>query len=193
MTDKEKLIKIKKLADAMYYGAFNMTTDASLLKKAMKEYRQFTIHEYCKEEPVSKDLEKASKSYGEEQYNKKLNLLPDKCRACYDPIVNAFKAGAKWQYEQFEKNRLAACDRQTKEEAEIERDFVTNIIEKEHRQPTYNDAIKYGMKLKEQQMINSAIDATIGYWNHSGMSIDVKLPKDLKENSKCKLIIIKDE
>ncbi len=50
---EEKLIKIKKLADAMYYGAFNMTTDASLLKKAMKEYRQFIIHEYCKEEPVS--------------------------------------------------------------------------------------------------------------------------------------------
>ena len=142
MTDKEKLIKIKKLADAMYYGAFNMTTDASLLKKAMKEYRQFTIHEYCKEEPVSKDLEKASKSYGEEQYNKKLNLLPDKCRACYDPIVNAFKEGVKWH---------------------------------------------------KEQLMNKAIDATIGYYNHCGLSIDVKLPKALKEDSKCKILIIKDE
>jgi hypothetical protein len=55
MTDKEKLEKIKKLADAMYYAAFNLITDASLLRKAMKEYRQFIIHEYHKEEPVSEE------------------------------------------------------------------------------------------------------------------------------------------
>ena len=59
MTDKEKLIKIKKLADAMYFTAFNMTTDASLLMKAMKEYHQFIINEECKKEPVSENLEKA--------------------------------------------------------------------------------------------------------------------------------------
>lgn len=53
MTDKKKLKEIKKLADAMYYAAFNLTTDASLLRKAMKEYHQFIIHEYCKEEPVA--------------------------------------------------------------------------------------------------------------------------------------------
>lgn len=128
------------------------------------------------EESVSDNLEKAAKEWRGSLYSK-----------------DAFIAGAKWQFEQFEKNRLAACDRQTKEEAEIERDFVTNIIEKEHRQPTYNDAIKYSMELKEQQIMNKAIDATIGYFNHGGLSIDVKLPKDLKENSKCKLIIIKEK
>lgn len=53
MTGKEKLKEIKKLADAMYYAAFNLTTDASLLRKAMKEYHQFIIHEYCKEEPIA--------------------------------------------------------------------------------------------------------------------------------------------
>jgi hypothetical protein len=53
MTDKEKLKEIKKLADAMYYAAFNLTTDASLLKKAMNEYHQFVIFEYYKEEPVN--------------------------------------------------------------------------------------------------------------------------------------------
>lgn len=37
---------------------------------------------------------------------------------------NMFKAGANWQKEQFEKNRLAACDKQTDEEAEIESDFA---------------------------------------------------------------------
>ena len=52
MTDKEKLKYIKKLADAMYYAAQYLTTDASRLHKAMEEYRKFIIYE-CKEEPVS--------------------------------------------------------------------------------------------------------------------------------------------
>ena len=40
--------QLRKLADAMYYAAFNMTTDASQLRKAMEEYHQFVIH--CKED-----------------------------------------------------------------------------------------------------------------------------------------------
>ena len=38
--------KLVKLADAMYYAAQQMTTDASRLHKAMEEYHQFIIHEY---------------------------------------------------------------------------------------------------------------------------------------------------
>ena len=56
MTDKEKLIKIKSLADKMYNAAFNLTTDASLLRKAMEEYHQFIIYKYHKEETVSEEL-----------------------------------------------------------------------------------------------------------------------------------------
>jgi hypothetical protein len=44
MTAEEKLEKVVKLADAMYYAAFNITTDASTLRKAMDEYRQFIIY-----------------------------------------------------------------------------------------------------------------------------------------------------
>ena len=55
MTDKAKLEEIKKLANAMYYAAMYLTTDASQLHKAMDEYHKFIIHE-CKEEPVSDDL-----------------------------------------------------------------------------------------------------------------------------------------
>lgn len=58
---------------------------------------------------------------------------------------------AKWQKEQFEKNRLAACDAQTPEEAEREMNFVEHIIKEEHRQPTYSDAIEYGMRLQKQK------------------------------------------
>ena len=39
-----KLDKVIKLADAMYYAAFNMTTDASRLRKAMNDYHNFIIH-----------------------------------------------------------------------------------------------------------------------------------------------------
>jgi len=52
MTDKAKLEEIKKLADAMYYTAQYLTTDASRLHKAMDEYHKFIIHE-CKKKPVS--------------------------------------------------------------------------------------------------------------------------------------------
>lgn len=44
MDYKGKLDKIKKLADAMYYAAFYMTTDASRLRKAMKDYHNYIIH-----------------------------------------------------------------------------------------------------------------------------------------------------
>ena len=50
---KAKLKKIKSLADKMYNAAFNMTTDASLLRKAMDDYHQFIIYEYYKKEPAS--------------------------------------------------------------------------------------------------------------------------------------------
>ena len=60
LIDKEKLERLKKLADAMYYAAQYLTTDASRLHKAMDEYHKFIIHE-CKEEPVSEEQVKAQK------------------------------------------------------------------------------------------------------------------------------------
>lgn len=60
MADKEKLEKLKKLADAMYYAAQQLTTDASRLHKAMDEYHQFIINEYHKEEPASEERVKES-------------------------------------------------------------------------------------------------------------------------------------
>lgn len=45
MTPEEKLTKLRQLSDAMYYEAQNLTTDASRLKKAMQDYRNFVIKE----------------------------------------------------------------------------------------------------------------------------------------------------
>jgi hypothetical protein len=62
MTKEEKLKKLKKLADAMYYAAQYLTTDASRLHKAMDEYHKFIIHEW-REEPVSYNLKEAIENY----------------------------------------------------------------------------------------------------------------------------------
>lgn len=69
----------------------------------------------------------------------------------WDLMQTAVCYGANWQKEQFEKNRLANCDALSKEECDRETDFAMEIIEKEHRQPTFNDAINYGMRLQEEQ------------------------------------------
>ena len=47
---EEKLSKAVKLADAMYYAAQQLTTDASHLSKAMKDWWQFKNVELKKEE-----------------------------------------------------------------------------------------------------------------------------------------------
>lgn len=75
MTDKEKLEKLKKLADAMYYAAQYLTTDASRLHKAMDEYHQFIIHEYHNEEPVSEDLEEAAIQFATDTETGKVDVV----------------------------------------------------------------------------------------------------------------------
>ena len=67
-------------------------------------------------------------------------------------VEKAFKAGANWRYEQFEKNRLAACDNMTKEEADREQEFTTDFIEKNNRIPTYSDAIEYGRESMKERL-----------------------------------------
>jgi len=213
MTDKEKLIKIKKLADAMYYGAFNMTTDASLLKKAMKEYCQFTIHEYCKEEPVSiwHSIEELPTA---REYEYILVIYKDttsprvagnKTQVLYWDRVD------KWAYLN-DVLKLSNVERTVKDWKEPVNKFLnTESMIESHKQklisqvnnmknsPFVNmclDSYKQGISeiLDTLNLSNAqTIDATIGYWNHSGLSIDVKLPKDLKEGSKCKILIIKDK
>ena len=93
-----------------------------------------------------------------------------------DDIFITFKAGAEWQIEQFEKNRLAACDAQTKEEYDMETAFVDKIIKEQHRTPTFSDAIKHGIEWMAGQGVTK--DAVIGmetkdiFINVSGRTLD---------------------
>ena len=70
MTDKEKLEKIKALADKMYSCMAYLTSDTRPIRQAMDEYHQFIINEYHKEEPASEDLEEAGKEWLRPQLDK---------------------------------------------------------------------------------------------------------------------------
>ena len=94
------------------------------------------------------DLEEAARTFRDDFLEKNDNDVSK-----YD-IEDIFIAGADWRYEQFEKNRLAACDNMTKEEADREQEFTTNFIEKNNRIPTYSDAMEYGGK----QLIDKAAE-----------------------------------
>lgn len=78
---------------------------------------------------------------------------------------HAFLAGADWQKEQFEKNRLAHCDAVPKEDYDRETDFAMEIIEEEHRQPTFIDAINYGMRLQKEQMMEDAVECVVEWYD----------------------------
>lgn len=111
---------------------------------------------------------------------------------------HAFLAGADWQKEQFEKNRLAHCDKLTKEEYDLETDFATEIIEKQHRQPTFTDAINYGMRVTKEYLMKEAvegffiksIDGDVVFAESTALDVD---PKSVKVGDKVKLIVIKAE
>jgi hypothetical protein len=116
-------------------------------------------------------------------------------------MLDAIEFGAKWKEEQLEKNRLTACDAQTEEEAEIERNFVMSIIEKEHRQPTFDDAIKYGMRLQKEQMTAEVIDVEVkvdaGGYPYIDKTIELyDYDKDVplaKAGEKVKVLVIKGD
>lgn len=97
------------------------------------------------EEPMSEDLEEAAKKAGQKYFPDKDNIW---ARPNYEAMAaaNAFKEGAEWQKEQFEKNRLEHCDSITEEQYNLECGFIDQHIKKYHRIPTILDAIESGMK-----------------------------------------------
>ena len=136
------------------------------------------------EEPVSEDLEYASEKYACRFSSSKYG---------HDKVKDAFIAGDKWKEEQFEKSRVAHCDELTKEQAQIESDFVTQHLKEANRTPTFIDAIEYGMRLQKEQMMAKAIDGEVGYWNLRGLSINVKLPRSVREGDKVKVLVVKED
>lgn len=139
MIDKVQKIR-KEVARIQLY------TQSEVLKQVL-DY----IDEVQKE-LVSEDLEEAAKRYSDNE---------DPICTCEECLLKSFKAGAKWQKEQFEKERLKHCDALTAEQVQIESDFVVNHLKKHNRIPTFIDAIEYGMRLQEKQMMAKAIDGKV--------------------------------
>lgn len=63
-------------------------------------------------------------------------------------MEESFKAGATWQREQMETNRLKHCDNITEEQYDLECRFLDDFLAKNNRMPTYLDAIEYGKNKK---------------------------------------------
>lgn len=69
--------------------------------------------------------------------------------------------------EEFERNRLEHCDNITEEQYNLEKDFVSNHIDKYHRIPTMLDAIEYGMELKKDEIIEKTCEWLCGFMEYS--------------------------
>lgn len=66
-----------------------------------------------------------------------------------------------------------------------------SIIENEHRHPTFDDAIKYGMKLQKNQMMEKAVTTTFNASLPCSVYDKLKA-KGCKEGDKL-LIVIKED
>lgn len=152
-----------------------------------------------KEEPVSEELEKEIQRHLKDCLDVKFPTTD--IESIKKDVEFTARHFAKWQKEQFEKNRLAHCDALTKEQAQMESDFVTKHLKENNRTPTFIDAIKYGMKLQKEQMMKDAIDVEVkvdaGGYPYIDKTIELyDYDKDVplaKAGEKVKVIIMKEE
>ena len=108
MTTEEKLEKIKKLADDMYYAAANLGPNVGSgerLRKTMEDYHKFIVREFNEEEPVNEDLDNAALDYANKELVKAgvtdTNCPREMAVAQASLMVNGYKAGAAWQRQQY--------------------------------------------------------------------------------------------
>ena len=104
---------------------------------------------------VLKVMGREKDNLNDENYDKMLDWLEKQSKEnMIEALRMEYEKGKADEREQFEKERLAQCDALTQEQAEIESEFVVNHIKKYNCQPTFIDAIEYGMKLQEQKLSN---------------------------------------
>jgi len=135
MTDKEKLDAIRAEVQNYIYAAHKAHTNITEGNFA----HLLSFIDSLQEEPVSEDL-------GEYLYE----LSKQFPEVSFAKLSRIGVRVAKWKEGQLKKNRLEHFDALTKEEAQREYDFVMGIIKNEHRIPTFDDAIKYGMMLQKE-------------------------------------------
>jgi hypothetical protein len=95
--------------------------------------------EETEEDPVSNDLEEAARKAATWHSRLKGDIF-------FENDFQKFIAGAEWQKEQMEKNRIEHCDNITEEQYNLETGFLDDFLDKNKRMPTFLDAIEYGMQ-----------------------------------------------
>lgn len=94
-----------------------------------------------------------------------------------DNEVTWYKIGANDGYayalEEFENNRLKACESQSEAEAERELNFAIKFFEEHHRQPTFSDAIEETRKQMIEKSIKWLDDNAFRYVETYGSNYEV--------------------
>ena len=106
-----------------------------------------------------------------------------------DNEVTWYKIGANDGYEyaleEFENNRLRACESQTEAESERELNFAIKFFKEHHRQPTFSDAIEETRKQmidKAERVINNVLGGYVIRNFHFGDSYSIdELAKDIRK------------
>ena len=191
MTTEDKLEKIKKLADDMYYAAANLGPNVGSgerLRKTMDEYRQFIINEYHKEEPVSEDLEQAINTYLATYFG------GEKEKQEWPFITKMVIHFAEWQKEQ-DKQWLAE---EYKHIFAQGRDSMKQQILDSNT--TLQRTFELGKQEMKQQMMKEAVNGTFSFGEladgtpiDSIFVLDKEARSKYKVGDKVKLLIIKEE
>ena len=192
MTDKEKIREeverlMNELIQEKKKGFGSDADDACILELQ----NVLTYIDSLQEEPVSEDLEK--------EIDRAHRIFYDEVGWDSDEGARAYVADwfahyfANWQKHHMEANRLAHCNSISKEQAELEQKFLDEHLDKYNRMPTFLDAIEYGMRLKKEQMMAKAIDATC-FGIQGAALFAFRLPAgSYLVGSEVKVIIVKSE
>jgi len=144
---KEKLEKLKKLADAMYYAAQQLTTDASRLHKSMDEYHKFIIREYI-EEPEYLEEETKYCAFSTSRYTDKERKVL--CDGCEEEC-------------RFNKKEEPASELEeaAREYAGIPEDSPHNLKYCVQDKKAKYNAVLYGANWQKEQFLAKAIDGKV--------------------------------
>ena len=151
------------------YKAFGQVKDFTLGMQIAKWFYDMGKNS---QEPVSDDLEEAATTFADVHV--------------YATRKICFKAGAKWQKEQFEKNRLKHCNSIANEQAELEQGFIDQHLDKHQRMPTFLDAIEYGIRLQKEQIEEALLSEVLPCFMHGGEADEVVAKLDEVLNQKKK-------
>ena len=184
MTDKEKLEKIKALADKMYSRMSYLTSDTRPIRQAMDEYHQFIIYEYYKEEPVSIDFEQELyKAFGQV---KDFTLGMRIAKRFYE-------IGRNYQEPVSEQN-LSNVERTIKnwKEEPVSEDLDSFAIKYAQDKPypvTVCQAVKVGANWQKHQMMKDAVG---GEYLDNNIILEGGIRGMYDGGDKVKIILIKE-